>query len=81
MRQLAAERERINLVTESPLLRAIIEIIPRSPVDFRVVVNLHEARMAMFSNHVPVMRLNVTAPTQLLVSKESQMSSFTIGCL
>ena len=81
MRQLAAERERINLVTESPLLRAIIEIIPRSPVDFRVVINLHEARMAMFSNHVPVMRLNVTAPTQLLVSKESQMSSFTIGCL
>jgi len=54
----------------------MIEIIPRSPVDFRVIINVHEARIAVFSNHVPVMRTNITAPTQLIVNKESQMASF-----
>ena len=81
MRQQAAERERINLVTESPLLRAMIELLPRTPVDFRVLLAVHEARIAMFSNHVPVMRTNVTAPIQVCVNKESQMSSFQVGSL
>ena len=62
MRQLAAERDRINLVTESPLLRAMIEIVPRKPFDFRVLFAVHEARIAVFSSHVPVMRTNVTSP-------------------
>ena len=81
MRQLVAERERKNLVNDSPLLRAMFEILPRSPVDFRVILSVYEARVAVFSSHVPVMRTNVTAPTQIVINKECMMSSFQLGPL
>ena len=44
-------------------------------------MSLHEAQISVFSNHVPVMRVNITAPTTISVTKESQMSSFQIGAL
>lgn len=76
-----SQRERMDLVLDSPVLKAMFELIPRTPVDFRVIMSLHEAQFSVFSNHVPVMRVNITAPTVISVTKESQMSSFKIGAL
>lgn len=81
MRQLQSQRERKDLVHDSPVLKAMFELIPRTPVDFRVIMSLHEAQISVFSNHVPVMKVNMTAPTTISVTKESQMSSFQIGAL
>ena len=67
------------MVHDSPVLKAMFELIPRTPVDFRVIMSLHEAQISVFSNHVPVMRVNITAPMTISVTKESQMSSFQIG--
>ena len=71
LRQKSAEQQRINLLNDSPLLKAMFEIIPRIPVDFRVILSLNEAKIAVYSSHVPVMRINITAPTSILVNKES----------
>ena len=71
----------MDMVHDSPVLKAMFELIPRTPVDFRVIMSLHEAQISVFSNHVPVMRVNITAPMTISVTKESQMSSFQIGAL
>ena len=33
----------MDLVYDSPVLKAMFELIPRTPVDFRVIMSLHEA--------------------------------------
>ena len=55
--------------------------MPLDPYDFRTSATLSEVRIAVFSNHVPVMRVNMNAPVTVSVSQENQMSSFSVGCL
>ena len=74
LRQKEADRERIDFANDSPLLKAIFEIVPRIPVDYKLTFSVHEARIAVFSSFVPIMRMNLSAPLALTLSKESQMS-------
>ena len=76
-----AARERMDVLNDSPLIKAIFEIIPKNPVDYRVILSVQEAKIAVYSSHVPVMRVNITAPSTIAISKENKMSSFTVGSL
>ena len=71
LRQKEADRERINFANDSPLLKAIFEIVPRIPVDYKLTFSVHEARIAVYSSSVPIMRMNLSAPFTLNLSKES----------
>ena len=71
MRQKRAAKEKLALITDSPVLKALLEAVPRTPIDFKVLVSIAEARVAMFANHVPAMRVNINAPTTLVLFKEN----------
>ena len=63
------------------MLKAILEIVPRTPVDYRIIFSVNEARISVFSGHVPVMRVNLLAPTAITIAKETQMLSLQVGSL
>ena len=71
LRQKEADRERIDFANDSPLLKAIFEIVPRIPVDYKLTFSVHEARIAVYSSFVPIMRMNLSAPFTMTMSKES----------
>lgn len=71
LQQKLAAKEKLALISDSPVLKALLEAVPRTPVDFRVLVSVTEARIAMFSNHVPIMRVNINAPTSLILTREN----------
>ena len=81
LRQKEADRERINFANDSPLLKAIFEIVPRIPVDYKLTFSVHEARIAVYSSFVPIMRMNLSAPFTMTMSKESQVSMMQVGSL
>ena len=61
----------MSIINDSPLIKAFFEIIPKTPVDFRVIISVHEAKIAAYSSHVPIMKVNLTAPSTIIVNKES----------
>ena len=73
--------KQLGQIKDDTLAKAVRKLMPLDPYDFRMTVTLSELRIAVFSSHVPVMRVNTTAPVTLAASRENQMSSFTVGCL
>ena len=50
------------------LAKAVYKLMPLDPYDFRSSVTISEMRIAVFSSHVPIMRVNMTAPVNMSVS-------------
>ena len=75
LRQMTAARERMNLLNDSPLLKMMMDLLPRTPIDFRINFTVQEVKIAVFSSMVPILRLRQTAPASIIATKESQMSS------
>ena len=81
LRQMTAAREQRDLVNDSPLVNMMMELVPRTPVDFRLSLTVQEAQIAIFSSMVPILRVRQTAPVSIIAAKESQMSSLQVGCV
>lgn len=71
----------MDILNDMPLLKAIFEVVPKTSFDYRVSFKVHELRVASFTNHVPVLRLNTTSPVAVLITKEASTASFQVGCL
>ena len=78
---MTAARERTNLLNDSPLLKMMMDLLPRTPINFRINFTVQEVKIAVFSSMVPILRLRQTAPASIIATKESQMSSLQVGSL